>query len=85
LKKVVEDTDGNVIGVELDNGTCLDVDMVIIGAGIRPNSTLLSRNDTGVKLDHNDFILTDMFLQTHNKDIFAAGDVTSFMLWTNGK
>ena len=37
-----------------------------------------------MKLDAQGGIVTDAFLQTDNKDIFAAGDVASFPLWMTG-
>ena len=86
LKRIIKDGDGNVQGVELSNGTCLDVDMVLIGAGVTPTTNFLERSpNSKVKVDDKGFVITDCFLQTHDKDIFAAGDVASFLLWMNGK
>lgn len=69
----------------MKDGTTLDVDVVIIGAGIILSTKFLERKETGVKVDAQGAILTDAFLQTDNKDIFAAGDVASFPLWLTGK
>jgi len=85
LKEILEDENKNVTGVVLTDGTTLDVDMVIIGAGITPATKFLAREETGVKLDAQGAVVTDAFLQTDNKDIFAAGDVASFPLWMTGK
>lgn len=85
LKEVLEDENKNVTGVVLTDGTTLDVDMVIVGAGITPATKFLTREETGVKLDAQGAVVTDAFLQTHNKDIFAAGDVASFPLWMTGQ
>lgn len=86
MKRIIKDKDGNVQGVELTNGTCLDVDMVIIGVGVTPTTNFLERSpNSKVKVDDKGFVITDSFLQTHDKDIFAAGDVASFLLWMNGK
>lgn len=85
LKEILEDEDHNVTGVVLSDGTTLDVDMVILGAGITPATHFLTREETGVKLDAQGAVITDVFLQTDNKDIFAAGDVASFPLWMTGQ
>lgn len=55
--------------------------MVLIGAGIIPATKFLARTDSGIKLDDKGAIICDPFLQTSNKDIFAAGDVASFPFW----
>lgn len=59
--------------------------MVLIGSGIKPNTGFLSRTDTGIKIDEQGAIVTDPFLQTSVKDIWAAGDVASFPYWRTGK
>ena len=84
-KEITKDADGNVNGVILDDGTKLDVSMVIVGTGIEPSTQFLKRTDTGIKLDKTGAIITDVFFETSVKDIFAAGDVASFPFWQSGE
>jgi len=44
MKRIIKDKSGNVEGVELENGTVLDVDMVLIGIGVTPSSNFLERS-----------------------------------------
>lgn len=48
VKEVTKDAEGKVSGVVLSDGTTLDVDMVIVGAGITPATKFLARTETGV-------------------------------------
>lgn len=61
----------SVEGILLDNGKKLECELVIIGKGVKPNTELASK--CGLKIA--DGILVDEFLQTSDKNIFAAGDV----------
>lgn len=70
--------------VKLSNGTTLDVDMVIVGIGAAPATKFLDRTDNGIKKDKFGGIECDPFLQTSQKDIYAAGDIASFPHWKSG-
>lgn len=61
----------SVEGIMLDNGKSVECQMVIIGKGVTPNTGLASACGLEVK----DGIVVDEFLQTSDKNIFAAGDV----------
>ena len=61
---------GSVEGILLDNGEKLDCQMVIVGKGVKANTELAS--SAGLKAE--DGIVVNEFLQTSDKDIFAAGD-----------
>jgi len=61
----------SVNGIVLDNGSKIACELVIIGKGVEPNVDIVQ--DTGIKTKWG--IVTDEFLKTSNKDIFAAGDV----------
>lgn len=63
--------DGRVTAVQLDDGSLIECDAVVVGIGIEP-ATSLAR-DAG--LTTNNGILTDRQCRTSNPDIFAAGDV----------
>ncbi len=57
--------------VFLDNGQELEADLVILAAGVAPNTTFLE--GSGVELDQG--ILVNRYLQTNIPEIYAAGDV----------
>jgi len=66
--------DGPVKGAELTDGQTLDVDLVIVGIGIRPNVGLAE--DMGATV--NNGIETDRYGRTSQSHIWAAGDCASF-------
>jgi dihydrolipoamide dehydrogenase len=52
----------------------LDSDQLLIAAGRIPNSDTLDLEKTGVKINKRGFIMTDRYLETNIKGIFALGD-----------
>ena len=66
--------DGRVRAVLTESGRAIEGDMVVIGAGVRPDVMLAKR--AGIEVD--DGIVCDARLQTSAPGIFAAGDVCSY-------
>lgn len=72
-----------VTGVKLSNGQELKTDMVFIGVGVKPNTTIahkagLEINQSGIIVDNN--------MRTSDKNIFACGDcITKQSFFTGEK
>jgi monodehydroascorbate reductase (NADH) len=67
-------SDGKVIAVNLRDGSQLPADMVVVGIGIRPNTSLfegqLTLEKGGIKVNGK--------LQSSNSSVYAVGDVAAF-------
>ena len=61
---------GRVEGVELDNGTRLPADLVVMAVGIRPNMQLAK--EAGITVNRG--IVVDATMRTSDPDIFALGE-----------
>ena len=66
--------DGHVSGARLSDGTEMDVDMVIVGVGIVPDTTLAEA--AGLETDNG--IAVDAQGRTSDPAIWAVGDCASF-------
>ncbi|MGI9390844.1 MAG: NAD(P)/FAD-dependent oxidoreductase [Boseongicola sp.] len=66
--------DGRVTSAELADGSVLEVDFVIVGTGIRPDTRLAEA--AGIACDNG--ITVDEFGQTSASGVWAAGDCTCF-------
>jgi 3-phenylpropionate/trans-cinnamate dioxygenase ferredoxin reductase component len=65
---------GRVEAVVTKSGRTVEGDMVVVGAGVRPDTTLAER----AGLEVGDGIVCDAKLETSAEGIFAAGDVCSY-------
>jgi len=70
------DGEGHVSGATLSDGTVVDVDFVIVGVGITPNSALADK--AGLRIDNG--IAVDEQGRTSDPNIWSAGDCASFEL-----
>lgn len=68
--------DGMVGSAALDNGETLEVDMVVMGVGIRLNTGLAESG--GLDLTERGEVMVDEYLRTSDPDIYAAGDVAAW-------
>lgn len=59
----------------------LESDQLLVAAGRSPNSDLLEVEKTGVKTDGKGFIMTDEYLETSVKGIYALGDAVGHYLF----
>ena len=70
--KKLNETDGKLASIILDNGTTLDVSGIFIYIGYKPDTDLVSKYDIR---NIDGYILTDEYLETKIKGVFAVGDV----------
>ena len=70
--KSIAGKNGKVEGVELEDGTTLKADAVILSIGYKPATKLAA--DAGLFMGRYNAIWTDEYQRTSTPDIFAAGD-----------
>lgn len=63
---------GKVDGVQLEDGTRMEMDAVVLSMGYKPNVSLAKK--AGIYVDEDGFIAVDEYMRTHEKDVFAVGD-----------
>jgi 3-phenylpropionate/trans-cinnamate dioxygenase ferredoxin reductase subunit len=68
--------DGRVARAVLSNGQTLDVDLVVMGVGIRLNTELA--RGAGLALGEKGAVVVDEYLRTSDPDIYAAGDIAAW-------
>ena len=78
--------DDKLNSVELEDGTVISADLVLISAGVRNNISLAK--EAGLEVNRG--VIVDHHMQTSHPDVFAAGDVTEFQgvsygLWIPAK
>ena len=73
--------DGRVKAVVTKGGRTVEGDMVVVGAGVRPDTMLAER--AGLEVDNG--IVCDAKLESSAPGIFAAGDVCSYESVVHGR
>jgi len=73
--------DGDVRGVVTESGKVVEGDMVVVGAGVKPDVMLAQR----AGLEVEDGITCDETLQSSVEGIYAAGDVCSYESRVHGR
>lgn len=79
-RRVVDDGHGRAAGVELDDGSRVDADLVLVSAGVVPNVELAEAAGLYV----HDGIRVDDRLETEDPAISAIGDCASFPFGHDG-
>jgi len=69
--------------VELQDGTQLTTDLVIMSAGVVPKTELAE--EAGLEIGETGAIKVDSYLQTSDKDIYALGDAVEITDYVTGK
>ena len=74
-KQVLPNADGTGISaVELEDGTKIDADLVVMAVGIRPNATLAE--DAGIKTNRG--IVVNDRMQTSDPNVLSVGECVEF-------
>lgn len=81
VKKIIG-TD-KVTAVELENGEEVKADLVILGLGVKPNSSLAK--EAGIELNARGAIVVDQYTRTNDPNIFAVGDCAEKKCFFTGK
>lgn len=69
--------------LHLADGTAVDADTVLLAAGRTPRTTAIGLEHVGVSLDDRGRVVTSEHMQTSNRLIWAAGDVTAHPQFTH--
>jgi mycothione reductase len=69
--------DGSQVVVELDDGSAVRADAVLVATGRIPNGDLMDLDLAGVELDENGLVVVDEYQRTTARGVFALGDVSS--------
>jgi NAD(P)H-nitrite reductase large subunit len=74
----------NINALELENGTVIPCDMVVMAVGVRPATAFLE--GSGVELTERKAVKVDDYLSTNVQGIYAAGDVAGLSgIWPNAQ
>jgi 3-phenylpropionate/trans-cinnamate dioxygenase ferredoxin reductase subunit len=73
--------EGRVSGIRTKSGREIEGDLVVVGAGVHPDTMLAER--AGFEVDNG--IVCDSTLQTSVEGVFAAGDVCSYDSVVHGR
>lgn len=74
VSKRGEEFDVTIRNVKTQKTRDLQSDQLLVAVGRTPNSDAIGLENTGVKTDKKGYIITDEFLETSVKGIFALGD-----------
>ncbi len=72
-----------VTHVELEDGTKLETDIVLLSIGVRPNTTLAK--NAGLTIGGSGAIEVDAYQRTNDPDIYAVGDAAEVVHGVSGK
>ncbi|MEO6414043.1 MAG: FAD-dependent oxidoreductase [Pedococcus sp.] len=69
--------------LELEGGSTVDFDHLLVAVGRRPRTAALELGNAGVHTDQRGFVTVSSTLQTSNPRIWAAGDLTGHPQFTH--
>jgi mycothione reductase len=68
---------GDGVALELDDGSVLRADMLLVATGRVPNGDLLDADKAGVQVEEDGTVVVDEYQRTTARGVFALGDVSS--------
>jgi len=69
---------GAGVALELDDGSTLNADLLLVATGRLPNADLLDAEQAGVDVDaDNGHVVVDEYQRTSARGVFALGDISS--------
>lgn len=71
IKEIVLKENKDVAGIQLEDGTLIECDMIVVATGVIPSADFIN----GTKIEYNRGIIINEKCETTEKDIYAAGDV----------
>ena len=74
---------GAVKGAELDDGTKVKCDMVVMAAGVKGSTELVRK--AGLRIGESGGVWVDAGMRTSDPDIYAAGDIVETVNLVSGK
>ncbi|XP_057216958.1 apoptosis-inducing factor 3 [Triplophysa rosa] len=74
----VQGENRRVKAVTLKSGIIIEADVLIVGIGVNPNSEFLKGSP--ISMDSKNYVLVDKYMRTNIRDVYCAGDLTSFPL-----
>ena len=77
VKRFLTDDNGVAVAVELENGTQIETDLIIMGIGVRPENQLAA--EAGLSIGADGGIATNSHMQTDDADIYAVGDAAQYI------
>ena len=60
---------------ETDETNAVECEEILVASGIRPNSDLLRTDLAGITTDARGYIVTNEYLETNRKNVYALGDI----------
>ena len=79
-KEIKKTKHGIELTVEIDGKKkILSAEKLMLATGLQPRTKILEIEKAGVELDNNGFVRVNEYMQTFQKHIYAAGDVTGLM------
>ena len=79
----IKQENGIAVSATLKDGRTLPMDLLIVGAGVRPRTQLAS--ECGLNLGKEGGIEVNEFMQTTDPNIYAVGDIVEYQNGVNGK
>ncbi|KUO50186.1 MAG: pyridine nucleotide-disulfide oxidoreductase [Desulfitibacter sp. BRH_c19] len=78
-----EGKNGKVEKIILEQGTSIEVDLVVVSIGVKPNLCILE--DADIEIGYAGGVVVNEYMQTNDPHIYAAGDIVESTHLVTGK